>query len=60
MPDNLTCGAPLSASPPQYDEVFPQNMETKHGGFYINSGELNYRELSSDEDTKVGIVTPRK
>ncbi|XP_018015927.1 ubinuclein-1 isoform X2 [Hyalella azteca] len=33
-----------------YDEVMDSNKEAKHGGFYINSGKLGYRELSESED----------
>lgn len=38
----------------QFDEVVPTHLETKHRGFYINSGELDFEtvpEASSEEDT---------
>ncbi|XP_050716056.1 ubinuclein-1-like isoform X2 [Eriocheir sinensis] len=37
-----------------FDEVVPTHLETKHRGFYINSGELDFEtvpEASSEEDT---------
>ncbi|KAK7070973.1 hypothetical protein SK128_014893 [Halocaridina rubra] len=36
-----------------FDEVVPVHMETKHRGFYINSGELDFEEVpaeSGDDD----------
>ncbi|GFN78051.1 ubinuclein-2 [Plakobranchus ocellatus] len=31
-----------------YDEVIPSTMTTRHGGFYINQGQLDFRSLSDD------------
>ncbi|XP_069945374.1 ubinuclein-1 isoform X3 [Cherax quadricarinatus] len=33
-----------------FDEVVPKHMETKHRGFYINSGELDFEVVADDSD----------
>ncbi|XP_071534378.1 uncharacterized protein yem isoform X2 [Panulirus ornatus] len=45
------------------DEVVPTHMETKHRGFYINSGELDFEmvaEESEDEDSCVSEAEVRR
>lgn len=34
----------------QFDEVVPTHLETKHRGFYINSGELDFETVAAEEE----------
>ncbi|XP_045138970.1 ubinuclein-1-like isoform X3 [Portunus trituberculatus] len=46
-----------------FDEVVPTHLETKHRGFYINSGELDFEtvpDISSEEETASSESDVRK
>lgn len=47
----------------QFDEIIPDEMDTDRGGFYINSGQLQYKRLSNFEregETNERTPNPRK
>lgn len=44
--------------PLQYDEFVPASITTKFGGFYVNSGLLQFRHASDTEDLTTSEETP--
>lgn len=42
----------------QYDELVPSTMRTKYGGFYINTGELDF--VSVDDASQDGQPFKKK
>lgn len=35
---------------PQFDEALPDEMETFHGGYYVNCGQLEFKKVETVEE----------
>lgn len=45
----------------QFDEVMPEEVETEHGGYYVNTGSLEFKKVYLSEDSEdIKSSQPRK